>query len=101
RARLGENAVSELEANSGRLKSKAWPYPAVELFLGRRPPDATLASAERAHDRCEAQFFVGQGYLLQTNRAQAEEVLWAAHSACPTGFVEYYAAVAELKRLNP
>ena len=101
RARVGESATSELEANAGRLKIKAWPYPAIELYLGRRSPDATLASADRPNDRCEAQFFIGQWHLLQNNRPQAEEALRAAANSCPTGFIEYNAAVAELKRLTP
>jgi lipoprotein NlpI len=102
RARAGESAAaSELEANSGRLKTKAWPYPAIELFLGRRQPEATLAAADRPNDRCEAQYFIGEWHLLQKNRPQAEEALRAAANSCPTGFIEYNAAVAELKRLNP
>ena len=101
RARVGENAITELEANAGRLKTKAWPYAAIELFLGRRPPDATLSAADRPNDRCEAQFFIGEWHLLQNQREQAEDALRAAANTCPAGFIEHNAAMAELKRLNP
>ncbi len=46
RARSGAQiAAAELETNGKKLKQPGWPYPVVQLFLGRRTPEATLALA--------------------------------------------------------
>ena len=101
RSRSGETAVSELEANAARLKTKEWPYAVIDLYLGRRQPDATLAAAVKPDDRCEAYFYIGQWYVLKDNKADAEAALKTALDTCPKTFIEYAAAVAELKRLRP
>jgi tetratricopeptide (TPR) repeat protein len=101
RSRSGENAASELEANAARLKTKGWPYAVIDLYLGRRQPDATLAAAVKPDDRCEAYFYVGQWHVLKDNKADAEAALKTALDTCPKTFIEYAAAVAEWKRLRP
>ena len=101
RSRAGQNASAELEANSGRLKEKVWPYAVIELYLDRRSPAATLDAAANPGDRCEAEFYIGEWHLIRNEREQARPRLQAAADACPKGFVEYIAAVAELKRLKP
>jgi tetratricopeptide (TPR) repeat protein len=101
RSRSGENAASELEANAARLKTKEWPYAVIDLYLGRRQPDATLAAAVKPDDRCEAYFYVGQWHVLKDNKADAEAALKTALDTCPKTFIEYAAAVAEWKRLRP
>ena len=101
RSRSGETAVSELEANAARLKTKEWPYAVIDLYLGRRQPDATLAAAVKPDDRCEAYFYVGQWHVLKDNKADAEAALKTALDTCPKTFIEYAAAVAEWKRLRP
>jgi Flp pilus assembly protein TadD len=101
RSRSGETAVSELEANAARLKTKEWPYAVIDLYLGRRQPDATLAAAVKPDDRCEAYFYIGQWYVLKDNKADAEAALKTALDTCPKTFIEYAAAVAEWKRLRP
>jgi tetratricopeptide (TPR) repeat protein len=101
RSRSGETAVSELEANAARLKTKEWPYAVIDLYLGRRQPDATLAAAVKPDDRCEAYFYIGQWYVLKDNKAEAEAALKTALDTCPKTFIEYAAAVAEWKRLRP
>jgi len=45
RSRGGEAAGPELDANTGRLKTKEWPYAVIELYLDRRAPKATLNAA--------------------------------------------------------
>jgi hypothetical protein len=52
--RAGETATPETEANAARLKTKEWPYAAIELYLGRRSPEATLAATSEAEERCQA-----------------------------------------------
>jgi lipoprotein NlpI len=100
-SRAGEAAEAELTANAGRLKTKEWPFAVTELYLGTRTPAATLAAAATPEQKCEAQFYLGQWQIVKANRADAETALRAAMDTCPKSFIEYRAAVAELKRLKP
>ena len=100
RERGGENGTAELEADAARLKSTDWPYPVIELYLGRRSPAEMLSAASKAEERCEAQFYNGEWHLLGGNRAAAATALQAATDICSKDFVEYKGVVAELKRLN-
>ena len=99
RERGGENGTAELEADAARLKSTDWPYPVIELYLGRRSPSDILSAASKAEERCEAQFYNGEWHLLRGNRAAAATALQAATDICSKDFFEYKGAVAELKRL--
>ncbi|MCB1510710.1 MAG: rhomboid family intramembrane serine protease, partial [Hyphomicrobiaceae bacterium] len=101
RSRVGDSAGPELEANAGRLKDKTWPYAVIELYLGKRSPIATLDAAGNPDETCEAQFYIGQWHVLKGNTADAQAALKVAVATCPKTFVEYMAAVAELKRLTP
>jgi tetratricopeptide (TPR) repeat protein len=101
RERMGENGIVVLEAKAARLKSTDWPYPIIELYLGRRSPADVLLDATKAEERCEAQFYNGEWDLLRGNRAAAAIALRAAADICPKDFSEYTGALAELKRLNP
>jgi lipoprotein NlpI len=99
RARSGPQiAAAGLETNAKKLKQPDWPYPVVELFLGRRTPEATFAAA--SDDRCEAQFYIGEWHLLRGNRPAAMVALKAAVETCPKAFIEYKFAQAELQRLG-
>ena len=100
RERAGENGAAELEANAVRLKSKDWPYPVIELYLGRRSPAEVLSVASNPDENCDAQFYTGQWHLLHGNRAAAATALRAAAAICPNDTFEYKRALAELKRLN-
>jgi lipoprotein NlpI len=102
RTRSGaHNAAAELATNAKNLKQPDWPYPVVELFLGRRTPEATLAAATKPNDRCEAQFYIGEWHLLRGDHPKAIAALNAAVDTCPKLFVEFLSARAELKRLRP
>jgi tetratricopeptide (TPR) repeat protein len=100
RERAGENGAAELEANAARLKNNNWPYPVVELYLGGRSPADVLSVASKPDERCEAQFYSGEWYLLRGNRAAAATALQAAADTCSKEFAEYAGALAELKRLK-
>jgi tetratricopeptide (TPR) repeat protein len=101
RTRAGEAATAELETNAARLKNKEWPFAAIELYLGRRSPEATLDAANNADSRCEAQFYIGEWHLLQGDQTNAKSALQIAVDTCRKDFVEYFAAIAELKRMTP
>jgi tetratricopeptide (TPR) repeat protein len=100
RARAGGDGAAELAAAAGELKSKAWPYPVVEFYLGKRSAEDMAAAAPGAEDRCEAQFYVGEWRLARGDRVKAKEALEAAKATCPQSFYEYDGAVAELGRLE-
>jgi lipoprotein NlpI len=100
RSRLGgRDPVAELADNAAKLKPPEWPYPIVELFLGSRTPAATLGAANGVNQRCEAQFYVGEWYVLHRDGAAADS-LKAAIEICPKHLIEYSSAQAELKRLQ-
>lgn len=101
RLRAGEAAASELDANASRLKTKEWPHAAIELYVGKRTPEATLDAATKPQDRCAAQFYIGEWHLMKGNRSEAIAALKNAAQTCRVHFLEYDAAVAELKRLGP
>jgi tetratricopeptide (TPR) repeat protein len=101
RARSGQpNGAAELQSNASMLKPADWPFPVVELFLGRRTAAATLATATSPDDRCEAQYYVGEWHLLRGDHSAALPALKSAAGTCPKGFNEYRLAQAELKRLG-
>ena len=63
-----------------------WPYAEVELYLGRRTLEATLAAPAKPDERCD--------------RAAAIQALTAAANTCSKDFVELTEARAKLKRLG-
>jgi lipoprotein NlpI len=102
RARAGEiGAAGELEANSGRLKTKEWPYAVIELYLGKRSLKLTLDAAAKPAQMCDAQFYIGEWYVLQNKPAEAQAALDKAVETCVKLSPEYASAQAELKRLKP
>jgi tetratricopeptide (TPR) repeat protein len=100
RARAGGDGTAELALAAGELKTKAWPYPVVEFYLGMRTADGVAAAAAGDEERCEAQFYVGEWRLMRGDRAKAKEALEAAKATCPQSFYEYDGAVAELGRVD-
>lgn len=110
RARAGQHdSGDELTHALDSLKPPAWPAPVVELFLGKRMPDAVISAASNAQERCEAQFYVGHWYLLKYvghwhvlhgERDQAAKALEIAAKDCPGFAAERSAATASLVELR-
>jgi lipoprotein NlpI len=98
-SRAGQNASAELEANAGRLVTKAWPYAVIDLHLGRHSPEVTREAA--GNNRCEADFHIGEWHLIRGERAEARTLLRAVADTCSKDSIEYGIALAELKRLQP
>lgn len=86
RIRIGEAAETELASNAVRLKTKEWPFAAIELCLGKRSRAALLDEAVKPDDRCEAQFYIEQWHLMKGNRSEAKVGLKAAVATCPMIF---------------
>jgi lipoprotein NlpI len=99
-ARTDAESARRNLAQAATRKGQAWPYPAVELFLGGRTFESTLAAVGNPSERCEAQFYGGEWKLLQGDRAAAALALTAAADTCPKSFIEHKGAEAELKRLR-
>jgi lipoprotein NlpI len=101
RARIGGQDIKRnLQENAAGLNPAEWPFPVIELFLGRRTPADMVAAAIKPDELCEAQFYLGQWYLLRDERVASIEALRKAVETCPRDFNEYAGAVAELKRLE-
>jgi tetratricopeptide (TPR) repeat protein len=101
-ARAGRpDAKEELIRRAQKLTQTDWPYPVVELFLERRTSEALTAIAGNPVQRCEAQFYVGEWYLLRQGREEAARTLRSAADDCPKNVTERQAAIEELKRLKP
>jgi tetratricopeptide (TPR) repeat protein len=101
RARDGrKDARDELAGATSKLNKADWPYPVVELFLGKKTPPALEGAAAKPEQRCEAQFYIGEWQLTRDAKPAAQKALQAAVDSCPKDFVEYHGAVEELKRLN-
>ena len=81
------------------MKPAQWPSPVIKMFLEQGTPEAMVAAADKPEDRCEAQYYLGQWYLMRDARARAIEPLHNAVNRCPKTFIEYAGALAELKRL--
>jgi lipoprotein NlpI len=103
RAHIGEReaAEAELAENARRWKVRVWPYAFIELYLGKRSPEAMLNAALRRSDRCLVQFHVGEWHALRSQSAEAMTALSAAVEICSKDSIEYRAATAELARLKP
>jgi hypothetical protein len=90
-----------LQSNASALKQSDWPFPAVELFLGRRTATATLAAATKPDERCEAQYYIGEWYLLHDDKTCAPPALEAAAGPCPKNFDEYASSHRVAPRPTP
>lgn len=106
RARAGaRNAASALSESVRRFKRHRWPAPIIALYTGKIDAKAALKQAAGAapivkkRQTCEANFYVGQWYLLKHQRGQARTLFHRAKDECQKGFVEYAGAVAALKRM--
>jgi lipoprotein NlpI len=100
RRRAGEDAAAELAANASQLKSKAWPYPLIELHLGERTPQAVIEiAAGRPQEHLEAHFQIAQWHILRCEPAQARASLRLVAARYPHHLAECTIARADLKRL--
>lgn len=110
RGRMDQDGTAELDANAVRLKSRGWPYPVIDLYLGRRSLEEMLSAARleamrapapQPDETCQAEYYAGQWHLLRGNKNGAKARLQVAADTCPKDHIEYSGAVAELKRLEP
>src|SRR6266404_6185846 len=96
------NVPSHLAEAAKQLDMTAWPAPVVHHFFGDLNAAQTLAAAfdrdpkTASAQTCEANFYSGELALLKKDGQEAQRLLQLAANACPRGFIESTAAVAEL-----
>jgi len=104
RSRAGaSNANAEFAKAADELKSKNWPRPVIEFYLGERSAESMVAAAaDNIERRCDAQFYLGEWQIMQNKRAEAAETLrGAVAEGCPKYLFEYVGAQVDLKRIAP
>jgi lipoprotein NlpI len=100
RGREKTDPRDELAAAADKLRAKDWPFPLIELLLGRRSIDQVMTDAATPEQRCEAGFHIGQWRIARAERDSAIAYMKAAARDCEKGGVEALVATAELKRLG-
>jgi len=85
----------------GNEEANQWPLPIVRLFmrLDREPEKIFLATKEDSDRMCEANFYIGEWYLLEGDSTKAKERLQQAVKICPRDFIEMFGAQAALNYL--
>ncbi len=101
KARLGEDALAGLKADSARLTTGSFYFAAVELYLGKVSPDALLAQDD-AQAGCQSRYFIGALNLLQKKPDEAASWFKQAAGKCDdaAGRWWFVSARAELKGLS-
>ena len=93
-----EFAKTKLSEAATKLNALEWPYPLIQFYLGMRTADDVRASTRTPFQRCQAEFFIAEWFLLKDERATT--TLQEAAQDCPRSSAEYADAQAELKRLR-
>lgn len=84
----------------------AWPRAAYGMFIGTSSPDKIMALVQKmqGEDRlmalCEANFYIGQYYLVQGDKIKARTHFEKTRSTGLSIYTEYLAAVQELERMD-
>lgn len=105
RSRAGTFDRVQMAKNIDRLGLTSWPKPIMDLYTGAGNLDDVGRFAGTGDEKavsakkCEAHFYVAEWWLAQSNTNAAKALLEDARANCPHDYVEYPAAVAELKRL--
>ena len=100
------NLPSRLSEAISNIDMTAWPAPVIRLFLGETTPAAVRAAADDADpvkqtgQVCEANFFSGEWALRNGAKDEARRLFLLAASDCPQSFIQWGAALEELKSLG-
>lgn len=102
----GDAALKELADGSAKRRTRGWPFPIIEFYLGRGDEQALrshvrdLRPQQQQVRTCEINFYLSQWHLIRGTSAQAESLLRTAANDCPTFLDEYWAARMEVRRLE-
>jgi len=106
RSRRGLDGNAVLEQGVAKLKDGEWPAPVLQHLLGRLDGEALIAATatvdenKRKSQECEARFYIAARLITAGQNSAARPLLEKARDECPRNYVEYDAALAELKRLQ-
>ena len=100
RAKNNEFATQELDIKSKAL-NQTWPYPIVELYLGRKTFESVLEAADSPDSICEAQFYIGGvGICCTAIMLQLKKVSGAAETTCRKSLIEISVRARKSRRLG-
>jgi lipoprotein NlpI len=97
--------MSALPMLAGAFPLDQWPAPVIRLLVDAGTPEAVLAAAQAPDPesylklQCEAQFYVGEHYLIVGDRERARAAFEAAVATGVTEFLEWDWARRELEGL--
>jgi lipoprotein NlpI len=100
------NLASRLPQAIARLDMTRWPAPVIRMYLGEMTPEALLAAAEDSSVKakpvrvCDASFYSGELVLIQGAKEKAIPLFRHAASDCAKDFIEWSAALAELRAMG-
>jgi lipoprotein NlpI len=105
RERAGADGKTELEKSALNLKHEGATEKVVAVFLGRAAPGDVIEAVRsdprrQKQDICEAEFYIGEYFLLRGRKEEAGKLFKAAAERCPADFIEYSGARIELERLG-
>ena len=91
---------------AGVRSAAKWPAPIVKFYLGDMTLQALRAAADdpnvvkRKGQVCEANFYAAELALANGKKDDAAELLRSSADDCPRSFIEWPAAVAELRAVE-
>lgn len=91
-----QEAKADLEAYAAKATDQEWPFPAVQMMLGKLTPPEVVKAAAAAVDKpylkdlaeSQAQFYIAWMYKLNGNEAKFQEHLKKADAATPLFMVQ-------------
>jgi lipoprotein NlpI len=85
------------------LDVDGWPMPLLDFFRGRADTDEVYRKAAddaaAAEQKCEADFYIAEWRLTHGDAPAAKSLLQQAVNECPHDFIEYGAALTDLRRV--
>ena len=104
--RSGGRIMSGLESRMQAHEGREWPYPVGQMFLGRLSPRELLDAAKHEDNGierdqlAEANFYIGQKFLLEGDKAKAADYFDACLELNVTPYLEHHYSRIELKDLG-
>ncbi len=106
KARMHTEGNEELEEVAQKATLTSWPGPVLKFYLGQATGDDLVEAAADPDPEthvgraCEVNFYTGEEELRQQKRTTALTRFRAVQENCIKDYVEYAAALAELKHMT-
>ncbi len=104
--RAGKSSLHELSDNVKNADLGNWPGPVASVFLERISPEELFEETkdddqkEEKERQCEAYFYLGQYYLLKSDKEKAAQMFKLCLETRVIYFIEYTGAKVELERMG-